>query len=52
MLDQLDRIPEDGESVILENGTVLKVCGIKSNRIDKVHVTLPKSEENEEATDK
>ena len=52
VLDQLDRIPEDGESVILENGTVLKVCGIKSNRIDKVHVTLPKSEENEEATDK
>lgn len=52
VLDQLDRIPEDSESVILENGTVLKVCGIKSNRIDKVHVTLPKSEENEEATDK
>ncbi|MBP5453634.1 MAG: HlyC/CorC family transporter [Lachnospiraceae bacterium] len=52
VLDQLDRIPEDSESVILENGTVLKVCGIKSNRIDKVHVTLPKSDENEEATDK
>lgn len=41
VLDQLDRIPEDGESVVLEDGTVLKVKGIRANRIIKVLVTLP-----------
>ena len=47
VLDQLDRIPEDGETVTLEDGTVLKVMGIRMNRIVKVLVTLPKREETE-----
>ena len=47
VLDQLDRIPEDGEVVTLEDGTVLKVMGIRMNRIVKVLVTLPKREETE-----
>ncbi|MBO4679687.1 MAG: HlyC/CorC family transporter [Lachnospiraceae bacterium] len=47
VLDQLDRIPEDGETVTLEDGTVLKVMGIRMNRIVKVLVTLPKREEPE-----
>jgi len=45
VLDQLDRIPEDQETVTLEDGTVLKVCGIRQNRIVKVKVTLPEKEE-------
>ncbi len=45
VLDQLDRIPEDGETVTLEDGTVLKVMGIRMNRIVKVLVTLPHTEE-------
>lgn len=48
VLDQLDRIPEDGEEVLLLDGTKLKVKGIKNNRIDKVLVTLTPSEESEE----
>ena len=53
VLDQLDRIPEDGETVTLEDGTTLTVKGIRQNRIAKVFVVLPKKEEteNEEATE-
>ncbi len=49
VLDQLDRIPEDGETVTLEDGTVLKVEGIRMNRIVKVLVTLPHKENESEA---
>lgn len=52
ILDQLDRIPEDGEEVTLEDGTVLKVKGIKNNRIDKVLVTLSKNDVESEEDDK
>lgn len=48
VLDQLDRIPEDQETVILEDGTILKVCGIRQNRIVKVKVTLPEAVETAE----
>lgn len=41
VLDQLDRMPHDHEKVELEDGTTLKVCGIKQNRIVKVFVKLP-----------
>lgn len=47
VLDQLDRIPEDGESVDLDDGTRLTVRGIRQNRIAKVFVVLPKSENEE-----
>ncbi len=47
VLDMLDRIPEDKETVTLEDGTVLRVEGIRMNRIVKVLVTLPKREETE-----
>lgn len=52
VLDSLDRIPEDNESVTLEDGTVLKVQGLKMNRIVKVLVTLPDSFNEDEAVDK
>ncbi|MCQ2524539.1 MAG: hemolysin family protein [Lachnospiraceae bacterium] len=41
ILDELDRIPRDKESVTLEDGTILTVCGMKQNRILKVFVKLP-----------
>lgn len=41
IIEQLDRLPEDGESVVLTDGTVLKVQGIDQNRIIKVLMTLP-----------
>lgn len=51
VLDSLDRIPENGETVTLEDGTTLTVKGIKSNRIVSVYVVLPKKEEDEEKQD-
>lgn len=41
IIESLDRLPEDKESVTLENGTVLQVEGIAQNRIVKVKITLP-----------
>jgi CBS domain containing-hemolysin-like protein len=41
VLENLDRLPEDNEEVILENGIRLKVQGIDQTRIVKVLMTLP-----------
>lgn len=45
IIGQLDRLPEDEESVTLEDGTTLQVKGIDQNRISHVLLTLPKKEE-------
>ena len=54
IIESLDRLPEDKESVTLENGAVLQVEGISQNRITKVLITLPTEEavENEEEASK
>lgn len=41
MIEQLSHLPEDGESVTLEDGTRLKVQGVDQNRIEKVLITMP-----------
>lgn len=41
MIEQLDRMPEDGEVVELEDGTLLQAKGIHQNRILKVLMTEP-----------
>lgn len=41
IIESLNRLPEDEEEVILENGIHLKVQGIDQNRIKKVLMTLP-----------
>ncbi len=41
LIEQLDRLPEDGEEITLENGMKLKVQGMNQNRISKVLLTLP-----------
>lgn len=50
IIGQLDRLPEDNESVVLADGTTLQVKGIDQNRILHVLLTLP--EPREEETDK
>ncbi|MBR3468728.1 MAG: HlyC/CorC family transporter [Lachnospiraceae bacterium] len=45
LIEHLDDLPEDGESVTLEDGTVLKVQGLDQNRIVKVLLTLPEAKE-------
>lgn len=48
IISRLDRLPEDEESVTLDDGAVLTVKGLDQNRIEKVLLTLPpKAEEVE-----
>lgn len=53
IIGQLDRLPEDEESVSLEDGTILQVKGIDQNRICQVLLTLPvvATDEDAESTD-
>lgn len=55
IIGQLDRLPEDEESVTLEDGSTLQVKGIDQNRIIQVLLTLPevseeKSDDKEDAS--
>ena len=47
MLEQLDRLPQDQETIVLENGISLQACGVQDNRIVKVLITLPPEDEPE-----
>ena len=55
IIEHLDHVPADGEEVTLEDGTVLKVCGMDQNRIEEVEITLPEpvddSTEEDEASE-
>lgn len=48
IIDLLDRLPEERESVTTKEGIVLRVQSIDKNRIDKVYLMLPKPEEESE----
>lgn len=48
ILESLDRIPEEGDEVLLEDGIRLKVNEVEKNRITKVRLILPPSEETDE----
>ncbi len=47
IIEQLERLPQDQETILLPNGISLQADGIKDNRILKVLITLP--EENAQA---
>ncbi len=51
IIENLDRLPEDGEEIVTEQGITLQVKGISQNRIVKVLMTLPEKEPEEEAGD-
>lgn len=48
MIEKLERLPEDQETILLENGISLQACGIQDNRILKVLITLPAADETTE----
>lgn len=48
MIEYLDRLPEDEESITTKQGIVLQVKGINQNRIVKVLMILPEEEETPE----
>lgn len=50
ILEKLNRLPEDKETIELESGITLQACGVQDNRIVKVLITLPDEEEPEETT--
>ena len=52
IIDHLDdRLPEQGEEVTLEDGTVLKVEEFTDNRIVNVKMVLPEPKEEDEVSD-
>ncbi len=51
MIEALERLPEDGEVVELEDKTLLQAKGIHQNRILKVLMTLPEPESGSEEDD-
>lgn len=48
MIEKLERLPQDQETILLENGISLQACGIQDNRILKVLITLPAADETAE----
>ena len=46
IIEQLDCLPSEGQSVTLENGTRLVVDLLDKNRIELVHIWLPEKPEN------
>ena len=51
IIESLNRLPDDEEEVILDNGIRLKVQGIDQNRIRKVLMTLPEESDGQEEQD-
>jgi len=47
IIEKLDHLPETGESAVLDDGTTLQVMEMDKNRIDKVKMILPDSEEED-----
>ena len=51
IIEQLDCLPREGESVTLEDGMHLVVDELDKNRIELVHIWLPEHKEKPEAAD-
>lgn len=45
MIEKLERLPQDQECILLDNGISLQACGIQDNRILKVLITIPAADE-------
>ncbi len=57
IIENLDRLPEDGETIVTDQNITLKVQGVNQNRVVKVLMTLPEKEpdpagKEEEASDR
>lgn len=46
IIEQLDSLPMEGQSITLENGVRLVVDKLEKNRIESVHIWLPRKSEN------
>lgn len=48
IIEKLERLPQDQESIVLDNGITLKADGVQDNRIVKVLITLPAQDDRSE----
>ena len=48
VIEQLEKLPEGGEVVTLENGTLLETIEMDKNHIEKIRITLPEPVSSEE----
>ncbi len=48
LIEKLDRLPKSGETILLENGTKIIAALVSRNRIEKVHIILPKPRDEKE----
>ncbi len=51
MIERLERLPHDEESIVLDNGITLQAVGVQDNRILKVLITLPDVTSEEQTAD-
>ncbi len=51
MIERLERLPHDEESIVLDNGITLQAVGVQDNRILKVLITLPDVSSEEQTAD-
>ncbi len=51
MIERLERLPHDEESIVLDNGITLQAVGVQDNRILKVLITLPDAASEEQTED-
>lgn len=51
MIEQLERLPENNESILLDNEITLQAQGINKNRILKVLITLPAKDKDAKKSD-
>ena len=49
IIENLDRLPEDGETIVTDQDVTLQVKGISQNRIVKVLMILPEKKSEEAA---
>lgn len=47
IIEKLDRLPKNGETIQLDNGIKMITEVVKRNRVEKVHVFLPKKDSEE-----
>ena len=51
IIESLDRLPKDGETIMTDDGITLQVTGISQNRIRKVLMTLPEEPDDDAASE-
>lgn len=51
IIEKLERLPQDKETILLDNGISLQADGVQDNRIVKVLITLPDEDARAEAAD-